>query len=236
MYVVLVLFGRHCRHDRELCRRPFTNNWTMRISRASQIIHVSADASKVQCQHGKNILVTIQDGLNVTMVVSIASHETYTKQNSCFYVVISVEGVSAPHAAFRVISKGGSVAFFAFSTTLFALASLQSVSVNLMVLSLVLSAGVFGRVTAMWIAYQMNETSDPIFHTVGAERMEAARHVEQTLRLEGLIIEFGGHIIVDGGAIKAQYQLLSWSRYIGLLAAPFDVTKMAISRPGEGRG
>ena len=154
---------------------PFTHNWTMRINRAPQTVQVFTDAPKVQGRHGKDILAAIKDGFNVTSVVSIASHEAYTKQNSCFYVVISVEGVSAPHATFRVISKGSSVAVFAFGTTLFASASLMSVSVSLMVLSLVLSAGVFGRVTAMWIASQMNKTSDPVLHTVVAEHSEAAK-------------------------------------------------------------
>lgn len=60
---------------------------------------------------------------------------------------------------------------------MFALASLVSISVALMVLSLVLSAGVFGRLTAMSIASEMNKISDLTLHTVVSDRSEGANHV-----------------------------------------------------------
>ena len=40
----------------------------------------------------------------------------------------------------------------------------MSVLVALMVLSPVLSAGVWGRVATMWIAREMNKLSEPILH------------------------------------------------------------------------
>lgn len=207
---------------------PFTNNWTLRIAKSPHNVQISEDAPVVQAREGKDVLDAIKAGFNATSVVKIPGQEAYTKRNSCFYVVISQEGVSAAHATFRVLSKASNVAVFAFGTTLFASASLMSISVSLMVLSIVLSAGVWGRVTSMWIASQMNKISDPVLHTVVSGRREAAEHMQEILKINGLIVETGGHIIVNGRAIKRRNPWLSAARYIGLLAAPFDITKLAI--------
>ncbi|KAI4124993.1 MAG: hypothetical protein LQ341_007012 [Variospora aurantia] len=104
----------------------------------------------------------------------------------------------------------------------------MSVSVVLMILSLVLSAGVWGRVTAMWIASQMNKVSDPVLHTVVRERLDAAGHMEEILKIPGLIGETGGHVIINGHSIKRRNPWFSAATYIGLLAAPYDITKSAI--------
>lgn len=61
-----------------------------------------------------------------------------------------------------------------------------------------------------------------------SDRSEAAKYVQEILDLPGLIVEIGGLVIVEGRAIRQRNPWLSWSRYIGLLAAPFDVTKVAI--------
>ncbi|KAI4137528.1 MAG: hypothetical protein LQ341_005110 [Variospora aurantia] len=219
---------------------PFTNNWTLRISKVPHTIQISRDAPKVQARDGKDVLDAIKSGFNATSLVKLSRHEPYTKRNSCFYVVISQEGVSAAHATFRVLSKASNVAVFAFGTALFASATLMSVSVVLMILSLVLSAGVWGRVTAMWIASQMNKVSDPVLHTVVRERLDAAGHMEEILKIPGLIVETGGHIIINGHSIKRRNPWFSAATYIGLLAAPYDITKSAIftqpdSTMGESR-
>lgn len=207
---------------------PFTQNWTMRITKSPHNIQISHDAPVVQGSHDEDVLQAIHRGFNVTSMVTIPDQEPYVKRNSCFYVIVSAEGVSAVHACFRVISKGSSVAVFAYGTALFASASLVSVTVTVMVLGLVLVAGVFGRVTAMWIAAEMNKVSDPILHTVVQNRSEAAKHVQEILNLPDLIVEIGGHVIVNGRAIRRRNPWLSLSRYIGLLAPPFDVTKLAV--------
>ncbi|KAI4287940.1 MAG: hypothetical protein L6R35_002802 [Caloplaca aegaea] len=219
---------------------PFTNNWTLRISKVPHTIQISRDAPKVQARDGKDVLDAIKSGFNATSLVKLSRQEPYTKRNSCFYVVISQEGVSAAHATFRVLSKASNVAVFAFGTALFASATLMSVSVVLMILSLVLSAGVWGRVTAMWIASQMNKVSDPVLHTVVRERLDAAGHMEEILKIPGLIVETGGHIIINGYSIKRRNPWFSTATYIGLLAAPYDITKSAIftqpdSTMGESR-
>ena len=210
---------------------PFTHNWTLRIAKAPGNIEIGEDAPVVEGSHGKDVLATLKAGFNATSVVHISNEKPFTKRNSCFYVVISQEGVEATHATFRVLSKACNVAVFAFGTTLFASATLVSVSVALMVLALVLSAGVWGRVTAMWIASQMNKYSDPVLHTVVPFRTDAAEHMQEILKLPGLIIETCGHIIVNGRAIKRRNPWLSAARYIGLLAAPFDITTIAINGP-----
>lgn len=135
---------------------PFTHNWTMRVTQSPHNIHISDDTPVVQGNQNEDVLHVIHRGFNVKSMLSLTSQEAYVKRNSCFYVVVSAEGVSAVHATFRVLSKGSSVVVFAFGTTIFASASLVSVSIVLMVLCLVLAAGVFGKVVAMWIASEMN--------------------------------------------------------------------------------
>ena len=215
---------------------PFTSNWTLRITKAPSNIHISRETPKVQGSDGQDVLRAIHEGFNITSTMTISDQEAYVRRNSCFYVVISAEGVSPAHAGFRVLSKGSSVAVFAFGTSIFATASLMSISVALMVLCVVLSSGVFGRVTAMWIASEMNKITDPILHSVVRDRAEAARYVQEILNLPGLIVEIGGHVIINGRAVKRRNQWLCLSRYIGLLAAPFDATKLAlrVHEPVEG--
>lgn len=206
---------------------PFTDSWTMRISKAPTTISISEEAPLVQGQAGKDVLEAITAGFNSRSRVTIAASEPYTSQRTCFYVVVSKEGVSPSHALIRIFSKAGSVAVFAFGTTLFASATPMSVSITLMVLSLVLSSGVFGRVVAMWIAAEMNRYNEPVLHAVVQTRADAADHVQWLLALPGLVIEMHGHVICNGRSVHRRNEWLSRSKYIGLLAPPFDITKLA---------
>lgn len=106
----------------------------------------------------------------------------------------------------------------------------MSVSAALMVLSLVLTSGILGRLTAMWIAAEMNRGSKPILHAVVKEKADAAEYVEEILGQEGLLIEMQGHVIIDRMCIWRRSEWFSWSTYIGLLAEPFDVIKLAANQ------
>ena len=214
---------------------PFTHNWTLRISKAPSNIQVSDDAPDLGHRGEKEIFKLLEEGFNRTSTFTITGSERVTTSNKCFYVVLSIDSVENFHAASRIISKASSVAVFAFGTALFASASLLSVSVSLMVLSLVLSAGVWGRVTAMWIAHQMNKVAEPILHAVVRTRSEAVEYMEEILKIKPLVVEVQGHVIINGRVICRRNPWLCLSRYIGLLASPFDVVKHRIRTDGSGR-
>jgi len=80
--------------------------------------------------------------------------------------VISVEGVTKPHAIMKTISRGCGVAVYAFSTALFASATMMSITVALMNLSLLIAGGVLGRIVVMWIASEVNRNAKPILHAI----------------------------------------------------------------------
>lgn len=212
---------------------PFTDNWTMRVSKAPQGLLISGGAPIAVPGPGDNnqdprdVLARLKSGYNIKSMISIENTTLPVTNNKCFYVIISKDGVSRLHAVGRVISKGVSVTVFAFGTSLFASATLMPVATATMVLATVLAAGVWGRVTAMWIAAEMNKETDPVLHTVVSQREDAAKHLEEILKLDGLVIETCGHIIVNNRIICRKNKWLTWSRYIGLLAAPFDIMKMA---------
>ena len=211
---------------------PFTDNWTLRILRAPSTICVSEEAPLVVGSLGRDMLGVLKSGFNTKSKVTISRTEPYTVPRVCFYAVTSKQGISSTHAALRVISKWSSVAVFAFGTTLFASAQLMSISVVLMVLVLVLSAGVLGRVVAMWIASQIHRDNQPVLHAVVRERSEAAEFVQRIMDPRGLVIEISGHIVIDGKCVHRRSEWLNWARYFGLLAAPFDVSKIAFETNG----
>ena len=210
---------------------PFTHNWTLRVAKAPSTIRISEDAPEVSGRE-QDILAALKSGFNVSSSVTMANDEPYSARKSCFYVVISQEEVSAIHALLRVISKGSSVAVFAFGTTLFASVSLMSVSVVLMILGLVLSSGVWGRVTTLWIASEMNKINDPILHAVVPDRKEAIKHMDAILKIPGLIIEVSGHVIINQRVIRRRSSWLCAATYIGLLAPPFNAAKVAVRTTG----
>ena len=209
---------------------PFAGNWTMRISKAPDNIIISDRASSIIDDRFPNVLDRLSAGVNTRNRLIIRDEEPSTSSSTCFYVVISVEGISSARAIAQVVSKGLTIAVFAFGTTVFASAALMSAVGTLLVLGLVMGAGVLGRVVAMWIASEMNKSSKPILHAVLKDRKDAARYVEEILRLNGLLIEIGSHVIIDQKVIMRRNQWFCWAKYLGLLAPPINVVKHA-ARP-----
>ena len=193
----------------------------MRISRAPDSLRVSDAAPLVEGRPGiSDVLDALDAGFNARSRVALGRAEPYTVPRVCFYAVVSKQGISPLHAAARVVSKGFSVAVFAFGTTFFAGAQLMSVAMVFVVLAVVLMSGLLGRISAMWMASQMNRWNQPVLHAVVRERTEAAKFVQEVVRLDGLQIEIGGHIVVRGRCVHRRTEWLNWVRYIGLLAPP----------------
>ena len=155
------------------------------------------------------------------------SNEPWSASRVPFYVIISLEGISRSHAVLRVASKAFSVVCFAAGTLIFSSAQFITVSVSLTVLCLILGAGVFGRVVAMWMASEMMRTR-PILHRVVKSKAEAADYIDHIMAIDGLTIEVVGHIIVNGKCVQRYNKWLRLSTFFGILAEPYDITKLAV--------
>lgn len=175
-----------------------------------------------------DVLDALEVGLNCKGQVIMDNKEPWSASRVPFYVIISMEGISSSHAGLRVVSKAFSVACFAAGTLIFASAQFVTISVSLTVIVVVLSAGVFGRVVAMWMASEMIRTR-PILHRVVKSRAEAAAYVDHIMALDGLTVEVLGHVIVNGRCIKRYNKWLRLATWLGILAEPYDVTKLAVS-------
>lgn len=95
------------------------------------------------------ILTRLEKGYNTFGKILIEPNKPWSAANNAFYVIISVRGVSNPHAFLRVFSKILSIGVYTVGTAMFASSTLATILVAVVVASLVIIAGVFGRVTAM---------------------------------------------------------------------------------------
>lgn len=212
---------------------PFKSSWTMRVSRAPSNINVSPGAPYLVDQDREvNIITRLRQGVSARTQLSKTGNGTSDWSGSCFYVVVSIEGVTGWHAVFTAISKGCTISVFAFGTAIFASSTLMSISAALMLLAVVLSCGVMGRVVAMWIASVMTETSEPMLHKIVKDREQAARYLEEILSRKGLLVEVGGHVLMSGQVIQRRNEWFTAAKYIGLLARPVPVYKLADNAPG----
>jgi len=132
----------------------------------------------------------------------------------------------SPRLGVNLLNEG-----FAFGTALFAAATLMSISAALMVLSLTLGSAIFGRVLAMWIAAEMNKRNQPIIHAIANDEQNVEEYLQAVVSIPNLVIEIKGHVLVNGRVVHRKSQWFCWSRYIGLLAKPFDIMKIAIQQP-----
>ncbi len=144
-----------------------------------------------------------------------------------FYVIISREGVDVRKTVLRLVSKLFSVAAFTFSTALFASSTLVTISFATIAMAMILSAGIFGRVTAMWISSVLMRDR-PVLHRVVKDKKEASIFIEAILRKDNLICEVLEHVVINGRCVE-RYGLLRrlrWSRFLGVVARPYDVRRL----------
>jgi hypothetical protein len=210
-----------------LVAAPFTRSWTVRVSRKPSGILLDETVRKITDRSRyENALEAIKAGPNTNQRIRISTDQGSGYSRTCFYVVISIQGISRLHAVAQVLSKGASVAVFAFGTALFASATLMSISIALMVLCILLACGVAGRVIAMWIVAQISRENKPILHKLVKSEREAGEHLHAIAELD-LQLEIHGHVIISGWCIKSRSVFLSPATYIGLLARPFNAIKLA---------
>jgi len=203
----------------------------MRISRLPSNVEIGLDAPLVQGHDCMDVLTALERGFNTESHV-VWWDDPSAQQKTCFYVIVSKEGISTLHAVMKMLSKGASLAVYAFGTAIFAAAQLMSISVALMILSVVLGCAAFARANGMYIAAEMNRYTEPILHTVVKTEADLAAHVQGVLGVQGLIVEIKDHVIVtdSSGArcVARTNWLLSLHTYFGLLAPPFNLQRIGI--------
>lgn len=210
-----------------LTATPFSLMFKLRVCKAPIGVKISQGAASLldETRAVLDVLDRIESGFSTRARIQVP--ELASSASTCFYVIISVESITALHAFLRAMTKGCTISVFAFGTTLFASAQLMSISAALMVLAVVLSAGVMARVTAMWMAAMMTRHSQPVLHAVVKSKAEASRYITEILRCPDLLIEFKDLVILDAKIIKQKNPWTSLSTYIGLLAGPEDLHRLA---------
>ena len=78
----------------------------------------------------------------------------------------------------------------------------------------------------MWMASEMMKTK-PVLHKVVKDKRQAAEYINHVLAIPGLTFETMGHVIVDGKCVARFNHWLRWSTYVGVLAPPYDITRLA---------
>lgn len=210
-----------------LVAAPFTKSYTIRVSRMPTGIVLDHTAAKITDRNRyENALEAIKSNPNINQRIRIAADTASAYSRTCFYVVISIQGISRPHAIAQILAKAASVAVFAFGTALFASSTLMSISVALMVLCLLLSCGVAGRVISMWIVATISRETKPILHKLVKSEKEVGEYVDAIAKLN-LQLEIDGHIILAGHCVHSRSPLFSAATYIGLLAKPYNVIPQA---------
>jgi hypothetical protein len=180
-----------------------------------------------------DILTGLERGYNTVGRVVMDPSKPWSASNDAFYVLLSIKGVTNSHAIFRVFTKFFSIGVFAIGTALFASSTLVTILGSVITASLILCAGIFGRVTAMWMASEMM-MNKPVLHRVVRDREEAAKYMEAILRKQGIACEVLGHVLVNGRCVKKYSKKLRWSSFLGVLASPYDLSKLA-NNPNQWR-
>ncbi|OCK96586.1 uncharacterized protein K441DRAFT_657280 [Cenococcum geophilum 1.58] len=156
-----------------------------------------------------------------------AIEETPLTSSNTVYVIFSIRGVHKRNTAFRLISKLIAVGVFVFSTALFASSALVTILAATITMILVLVAGIFGRVTAMWISTVIMRDKHVINLVVKEE--QADQYMKALLAKKGLIYEVLSHVIVNGKCVRKYGLGLQWSMLLGVLAPPYDLKKITAS-------
>lgn len=210
---------------------PFTHSWTIRVAKAPSKVMVDNTQSRItdfERDRYTTIIKCLKAGINQKHRITIPDNEPDVSWRSCFYVVISVQGILGFHPFLQILSRAFSVGIFAFGTVLFASATLMSIGDALILLCLVLPIGVVSRVVAMWVTAEMDKHNKSIIHTVVKDEVEAGEHMEAIINIDGLQVETMGHVILNGYCIDQRSAIFSAATYIGLLAKPYDVVTVAI--------
>ncbi|KAL8800848.1 MAG: hypothetical protein Q9182_004868 [Xanthomendoza sp. 2 TL-2023] len=176
---------------------------------------------------------------------TVQGSRQYTRPRNAVLVVISVvnHGDQQIRSLLRLLSKCTSIATFVSGTALFASVQLLALPIAVMVLTLVLAAGVYGRAITSWIVQGVSKT-EPLIHVIVNSTQEAQHVIARILSLDeygtediefpnesevrSLQVELHGHVFVKRRRIA--HRTPWYLRTLGVLAQPFDLRNVDISK------
>jgi len=157
--------------------------------------------------------------------VSFSGSTQFTQSRNAVLVMVSVVGSAKLASFWRLLSKSVSIAVFITGTAMFASVTLVALPMAVLVLTLVLSAGVFSRAIAGWLVRRVAE-KEPMIHVIVNSEEEANHAVCCILKLKSadgadVQVEIGGHIFVNGRRVATRSR---WHvALLGVLANPYDL-------------
>lgn len=119
------------------------------------------------------------------------------------------------------------MAVFVTGTAFFASVTLLSLIIAVVVLTITLAAGIFGRAIASGIVSHVAKT-EPMIHIISGTKEEAYRAIGEILKLKSndgspFQVEINGQILIDERRVATR----SWLKVaiLGVLAEPYDIVK-----------
>jgi hypothetical protein len=186
-------------------RKPVPSSWERTVTGGSGSSVNLTGRPRTQVaeftDHNADVLTRLERGYSTKGAICMNMNKPWSQADDAFYVLLSVKGISLGHATLRVVSKIASICVFALGTGLFASATLITILEALVTAAMILCAGIFGRVTAMWMASTMM-ANRPVLHRVVQNRKEAEECLEAIFRQPEIACEVKGHIILQGRCVK----------------------------------
>ncbi|KAI4246118.1 MAG: hypothetical protein L6R40_002070 [Gallowayella cf. fulva] len=227
---------------------PFKETWKLFVSdipydikvRGGDSIIAKLDKPEESVTRVLQSLASLKAG-----TATVQGSHQYTRPRNAVLVVISVvnHGDQRIRSLLRLLSKCTSIATFVTGTALFASVQLLALPMAVMVLTLVLAAGVYGRAITGWIVQGVSKT-EPLIHVIVNSTHEAQHVIAQILSLDEygtedmeypdetevrkLQVELHGHVFVKQRRVahRTPWYLRTW----GVLAKPFDLRDVDMSK------
>lgn len=150
-----------------------------------------------------------------------------TQARNSVMVMVSIVGQQKWEAYWQRLSKVFSVAVFVTGTAFFASVTLLSLIMAVVVLTVTLAAGLFGRAIASWIVSHVANT-EPMIHIISNTEEEAHRAIAKILSLKSTTgspfqVEINGHILINERRVATRSRITV--ALLGVLAEPYDIMK-----------
>lgn len=173
--------------------------------------------------------------------VLLRGSKVRTKAVNTVIIMVSVVAVDTPLGSVkRLFTKMSSIGVFVTGTAFFAAVQLLALPMAVMVLTFILSAGVFGRGFANWIVSRIDR-EEPLIHIIVKDAQEAHEVISEVLRLDHrgphdnsveeaeaggrlIQVEIGGHVFIRRRrvAYRSPWHVRVW----GIMASPYDLRKV----------
>lgn len=221
---------------------PFIETYKFYISSVAYSISTVGGESIIDYfKEGKaadNIAIALGQ-LNTLKTTNLTIHGSrqFTRPRNSVMIMVSIVGDSRFGSFWRLLSKSTSIAVFVTGTALFASVMLLSLQMAVMVLTLNLFAGVFGRAIAGWMVSRVSEI-EPMIHVISNTRHEASQAVGEILSIRSddgtpFQVEVNGHIFINQRRVAKRSPW--YVAILGVIAEPYDLRKAynPISSTGE---